>query len=93
MVNFIFAEFSGAPNIESPPSLTPTTEKSLIMEIKENAYIWLNIKNIIPNYLFTTKKNYIDFNTISDTTTLSKIFQLTFCTKVYFSLIYVGNYE
>lgn len=89
MVNFIFAEFSGAPAIESPPSLTPTNKKSLIMENIENAYIWFKIKNVIPNYLFTTKKNYIDFNTTSDTTTLSQIFHLTFCTKVFSTLIYI----
>lgn len=69
-------------NVKSPPSLTSRTVKSLIIENKENTYLWFAIKDVSPNYIFTTNRYDINWNTINDTTVLSQLNNLSFCTKV-----------
>jgi len=69
-------------NVKSPPSLTSKTVESLIIENIENTYLWSAVKNVSPNYIFTTNRFDISWNTINDTTMLSQLNNLSFCTKV-----------
>lgn len=72
-------------NVESPPSMSLTSMKHLDMENMENIHIWLMLKDVIPNYIFTTKRKYIGWNTIYGTTTISQLANLTFGTKVFYN--------
>lgn len=74
-------------NVKSPPSLTSRTVESLILENIENKYLWFVIKDVSPNYIFTTNRNDINWNTINDTTMLSQLNNLSFCTKVLLRII------
>lgn len=68
--------------VKSPPSLTSTTVESLIIENIENTHLWSIIKDVSPNYIFTTNRYDINWNTINDSTMLSQLNILSFCTKV-----------
>ncbi|XP_027849820.2 tubulin glycylase 3A-like isoform X1 [Aphis gossypii] len=69
-------------NVKSPPSLTSTTVESLIIENIENSYLWLIIKDISPNFIFTTNRYDINCNKINDVTIFSQLNNLSFCSKV-----------
>lgn len=53
------------------------------MDIVENNHIWSIIKDGKPNYIFTKKRKYIDWNENNDPATLSQMAHLDFCTKVF----------
>lgn len=55
--------------------------KALTREYIENEYIWSAVKNIRPNYVFTTSRKYINQN-INETTVLSHLDDLNFSNKV-----------
>jgi len=74
-------------NVKSPPSLTPRTVESLIHENIENTYLWFVIKDVSPNYIFTTNRYDINWNTINNTPILSQLNNLSFCTKVLLRII------
>jgi len=74
-------------NVKSPPSLTSKTLESLITENIENTYLWSVIKDVSPNYIFTTNRYDINWNKINDTTVLSQLNTLRFCTKVLLRII------
>ncbi|XP_003248022.1 tubulin glycylase 3A-like [Acyrthosiphon pisum] len=69
-------------NVKSPPSLTSSTVESLIIENIENTYLWSVTKDVSPNYIFTTNRYDINWNTINDATMMSQLNNLSFCTKV-----------
>lgn len=85
----IVIDFFEATKIQSPPSMTPTTVKHLVLKNIENAYVWSLVKDVVPNYLFTTKHCHIDENTADAITTLSQLNNLTFCNKVIIT-VYIG---
>lgn len=80
-------------NVKSPPSLTSTTVESLIIENIENSYLWLIIKNISPNYIFTTNRYDINCNKINDVTIFSQLNNLSFCSKVLLQIITTTTIE
>lgn len=70
-------------NVESPPAIDSISVNELDLENVENMfYIWPILKDVIPNYIFTTKKNYKSYNKNDDITTINQLDNLTFCTKV-----------
>ncbi|XP_060842934.1 tubulin glycylase 3A-like [Rhopalosiphum padi] len=68
-------------NIRSPPSLASTRE-SLIIENKENSYLWPIVKDVSANYIFTTNRFDVDWNKKNDKTIFSLLNSLSFCTKI-----------
>jgi len=73
-------------NIRSPPSLASTRE-SLIIENKENSYLWPIVKDVSANYIFTTNRFDVDWNKKNDKTIFSLLNSLSFCTKVLLQII------
>ncbi|XP_026804498.1 tubulin glycylase 3A-like [Rhopalosiphum maidis] len=68
-------------NVQSPPSLTSTSE-SLFIENKENSCLWSIVKDVSPNYIFTTNRFDVNWNKINDITIFSQLNNLSFCTKI-----------
>jgi hypothetical protein len=73
-------------NVRSPPSLTSTKE-SIIIENKENSYLWPIVKDVSANYIFTTNGFDIEWDRYNDKTIYSQLNSLSFCTKVLLRII------
>ncbi|XP_060849426.1 tubulin glycylase 3A-like [Rhopalosiphum padi] len=68
-------------NVRSPPSLTSTKE-SLIIENKENSYLWPIVKDVNANYIFTSNGFDVDWNNFNDKTIFSQLNRYSFCSKI-----------
>jgi len=73
-------------NVRSPPSLTSTKE-SLIIENKENSYLWPIVKDVNANYIFTSNGFDVDWNNFNDKTIFSQLNRYSFCSKVLLRII------
>lgn len=79
----MFTEKNVVSSVESPPLSTSASVDDLFTEHLKNKYTWLIVKDVRPNYLFTTKRRHIDWKAISDNTILSQFACLNFCSKVH----------
>jgi len=68
--------------IESPPLISSVNEKEGAMERLKSLQSWSFLKNKRSDFIFVTRKQLINWSTLSKLTCVSQITKHVFCTKV-----------
>jgi len=68
--------------IESPPLIPSINKNDATMERLKNAQSWNILKNKRSDFIFVTRKQLINWSTLSNLTSVSQMTRHVFCTKV-----------
>jgi len=74
--------------IESPPLISSINENEGALERLKSVQSWSILKNKRSDFIFVTRKQLINWSTLSKLTCASQITRHVFCTKVPIHIIY-----
>jgi len=68
--------------IESPPLISSINKNDAAMERLKSVQSWTILKNKKSDFIFVTRKQLINWSTLSKSTSISQMPRHLFCTKV-----------